>query len=260
MFNNDFDGFVLYKTSILWSCLVERLKNIIDRTIHIKLDEDELRAHNVLCNLKIPKLLDDYKFQLYFDNKIRILIYDSNYCLRIDATINIGNQGVYIKIDGNVNNREELNDPFVELKKELVTLQEELSVVIDKNFVNTIKVSLYDAQLELQYVHSEKFVSDSISIHDFLKYSEDDCIGDINYSKKIYRISDDALLPAIENHLQNVFRIGKFHRFENVRKSKLFYIENFDLQDITTPGCDDLDFMVAEGYRVINITPEDFHQ
>ena len=48
----------------------------------------------------------------------------------------------------------------------------------------------YDAQLELQYVHSEKFVSDSISIHDFLKYSEDDCIEDINYSKKIYSITE----------------------------------------------------------------------
>lgn len=118
----------------------------------------------------------------------------------------------------------------------------------------------YDVQLKQQYVHSEKFVSDSISIHDFLKYSEDDCIDDINYSKKIYRISDDALLPVIENHLKDVFRIGKFYRFENVRKSKLFYIENYDLQDITTPECDDLDFMVADGYRVINITPENFHQ
>ena len=39
------------------------------------------------------------------------------------------------------------------------------------------------------------------------------------------------------------FKISKLYRFENVRKSKLFYIENFDLQDITTPGCDDLDFM-----------------
>lgn len=123
-----------------------------------------------------------------------------------------------------------------------------------------LKMNNYDDQLEQQYVHSEKFVSDSISIHDFLKYSQDDCIDDINYSKKIYRISDDALLPVIENHLKDVFRIGKFYRFENVRKSKLFYIENYDLQDITTPECDDLDFMVADGYRVINITPEDFHQ
>lgn len=116
------------------------------------------------------------------------------------------------------------------------------------------KISM-DAELELQYIRSEKFVSDSISIHDFLKYSQDDCIDDINYSKKIYRITDETLLPVIENHLQNVFRLGRFYRFENVLKSKLFYIENFDLQDISVPDCDDLDHMVNnEGYRIINIT------
>lgn len=266
MFKNDFNGFVLYKTSILWSCLIERLKNIIERILGIKLDENELRLNEVDCDFKIPDILyDDYKFRLYLGNRIRILVYDPFHCLMIDVIIDICNQRGYpevcMKIDGNVNNRKELDDPFVKLKNELISLQEELSVVIDKNFVNFIRVSLYDTELELQHIHSEKFVSDSISIHDFLKYSEDDCIDDINYSKKIYRISDDALLPAIENHLQNVFRIGKFYRFENVRKSKLFYIENYDLQDISVPGCDDLDYMVDnDGYRIINITPEDFHQ
>lgn len=32
------------------------------------------------------------------------------------------------------------------------------------------------------------------------------------------------------------------------------------IENNETPGCDDLDFMVADGYRVINITQEDFHQ
>ena len=256
MFIKNLDGCKLYKSAILYSCVIERLKIIIERILGIKLDEKELQLTEVVGReFKIPELVyGNYEFRLYFHDSIHIIIRDRLYCTMIKVDIIVGEK-VDICIEGNVNNCKELDNPFVKLKKELITLQEELSVICNKKFGDFIRMSLYDVELELQYIHSEKFISDSISIHDFLKYSEDDCIDDINYSKKIYRISDDTLFPLIEGHLQYKFKVGKIHRLDNVQRSKLFYIENFDLQDITTPGCDDLDFMVDnDGYRIINIT------
>lgn len=253
------NGYEFYRKSMIHSCVIDRLKSMVENIFRIELEGHsyQLKTCTRVFEINDGHISNQYKFRLFVhdDCSIRFIIYDPFNCVMVDAAIKIG-ENVTAHIEGNLGYH-----PFVRFKDMINELCDEVTLLFaNKKFGDIIKMSVFDAKLELQYIHSEKKISDTISIGDFLKYTEDDCIDNINYSNNIYRISDDALFPLIESHLQHAFSLGKLYRLENVRKSKLFYIENFDLQDITTPGCDDLDFMVDNGYRVINITPENFHQ
>lgn len=96
---------------------------------------------------------------------------------------------------------------------------------------------------------SKEYVSDSIKLDDFLKL---DC-DDINYNKTIYRISNDEMIPKIEDVLKHGWEFGKQYRFETVRVNKLFYIENCDIQDISDYDGDRLFDRIEEGYKIIEI-------
>lgn len=114
-----------------------------------------------------------------------------------------------------------------------------------KNMKNTNHYLL----LKACYHVSKEYVSDSIKLDDFLKLDYDD----INYNKTIYRISNDDMIPKIEDALKHRWGFGKQYRFETVRVNKLFYIESLDIQDISDYDGDRLFDRIEEGYKIIEI-------
>ena len=43
------------------------------------------------------------------------------------------------------------------------------------------------------------------------------------------------------------------YEWDVVEKSRMFYVENCDLQSVDVPSCTDLDEMVDDGYTIIDI-------
>lgn len=109
---------------------------------------------------------------------------------------------------------------------------------------------LHGFDLDVSYLISAKYVSSSISIDEFIKLDTDD----INYNNTIYRIIDDDLVDALTTDLLARRLLGKAHRVNTVKRNKLFYIENLDIQDVSECGYDTIDRLVNAGYKVVNIT------
>lgn len=254
-FKDAINGYESYRKSISCSCFVDHFKSMVNNIFGIELDEESYQLTTCVREFKMgDQYSRSYTFRLfiYDDISIRVIIYDPFNCVMLDASIGI-DEKIDVHVEGNLG-----DTSFIRFKNGLEDLCEDISSLFaNKKMYDIIRTSVYDAQLELQYIRSERMISAVISIHDFLKYTADDCVDNINYSKKIYRISDDIFIPQIENQLKNVWCVDKLHRIENVKKSKLFYIENLDLQDISTVTCDDLDDMVSQGYSIINIIPGD---
>lgn len=99
------------------------------------------------------------------------------------------------------------------------------------------------------YIISGDFVEESITLDEFLKLELDD----VNYNNTVYRITNDEMLPVLKEFFKNVFMLGKFHRFNNVKSNRLFYIENCDLQDIQEVYGDNIYDVKEEGYKFVNI-------
>lgn len=114
-----------------------------------------------------------------------------------------------------------------------------------------VKRMMWNAIMRTSYEVASKYVKSTIKLHDFIALYEDD----LNYNKKIYRITDEMFIPIIEDKLKKQWMFGKEHRFENVKLNRMFYIENMDIQDITETNGDTLYSLVTcdDPYEVIDI-------
>lgn len=143
----------------------------------------------------------------------------------------------------------------LELMGRQMTLQKTVDKKSGTSFINGI---IHDIDMSISYEQAGVFVSDKISLDEFLKLG----IDDINYSETIYRMTDVHMIPVIEKHLKETLMLGKKHRFDNVMKNRLFYIENCDIQDISEYGNDTLMTFVNDKYKIVDIVlikwPEDF--
>lgn len=104
-----------------------------------------------------------------------------------------------------------------------------------------------------RFITAGRLVSKQITLDDFLTYDQDYCIENINYSKKIYRITDKSMFGDIEKHLREEFLLNHMYQFDNVKKTQMFYIENFDLQSIDEQFDDIKKMINDDGYEIINI-------
>ena len=109
-----------------------------------------------------------------------------------------------------------------------------------------------DGCLEMSYIVSEKYVTNSISIDDFIKLDT----NDINHNNTVYRITDDDLVDTLVNNLSLRRSVNMSYYGMFVKKDKLFYIENLDIHVVKEDyiwGVP-IDVLVNEGYKVVNIT------
>ena len=119
-----------------------------------------------------------------------------------------------------------------------------------ENYTQTpIDDAIDSLNMNTAYIISGDFVEESITLDEFLKLELDD----VNYNNTVYRITNDEMLPVLKEFFKNVFMLGKFHRFDNVKSNRLFYIENCDLQDIQEVLSDNIYNVKEEGYKFVNI-------
>jgi hypothetical protein len=98
---------------------------------------------------------------------------------------------------------------------------------------------------------AKKYVSEKISMDEFIRLEDED----LNYNKTIYRFEDrsPAILARFYARVKDHWMFGKRYRIENINMNGLFYIENMDLQDISECGCDTIENLIDEGYKVVEI-------
>lgn len=135
--------------------------------------------------------------------------------------------------------------------------------VKDVNFIYNMKhgelwrKSIPDLFLEYQYHVADRLVSGEVQLNDFLGKGKtmDFDIDGLNYSKAIYRICGDSETPLIL--IKDMLKKGicnHMYEWEIVEKSRMFYVENCDLQPVDVSSSTDLDLMVElYGYKIIDI-------
>ena len=96
---------------------------------------------------------------------------------------------------------------------------------------------------------SKDYITDTITLDKLVSLDYDD----INYTKTIYRISEDDMIPTIEKTIKEKWMLGKQYRFETTKVNKLFYVENMDVQDISEYDGDTLMDLIDDGYKIINV-------
>ena len=99
---------------------------------------------------------------------------------------------------------------------------------------------------------SKDYITDTITLDKLVSLDYDD----INYTKTIYRISEDDMIPTIEKTIKEKWMLGKQYRFETTKVNKLFYVENMDVQDISEYDGDTLMDLIDDGYKIINVIEE----
>lgn len=107
----------------------------------------------------------------------------------------------------------------------------------------------HELDLKISYNIAGNIATESITLKEFLKLDDQD----LNYNKTIYRITDPKILEEIKVCCRDKWMFGKMHRFETVKRNRLFYIENMDINDISEIGYDIITSLISENYKIINI-------
>lgn len=150
-----------------------------------------------------------------------------------------------------------LNPIFDDFKRDLDNFMKDVEFIYNMKPRELWKKSICDIFLEYQYHVADRLVSGQISLADFLEKAktEDFFIDVLNYSNTIYRIYGDSRIPMITvKELLTDCMCNHMYEWEAVEKSRMFYVENCDLQAVDVPSMTDLDDMVEyDDYKIIDI-------
>jgi hypothetical protein len=148
-------------------------------------------------------------------------------------------------------------DGIVEKKKEIHSLfTERTNPGQPTTSTYMIDDFIHKFEMELSWMKSKKYVSDKISLDEFLKMD----IDDLNYNNTIYRLEnrDTETISKLLKHFKDSLMLNRLYRIENVHLNGLFYVENCDLQDVSEYGYDTIDILCSsvndtKPYKVIEI-------
>lgn len=182
------------------------------------------------------------------------VIYLSFYeCISIPCSV--GSIRISIATD-HINVMGSLNPVFDDFKRDLDNFTKDVEFIYNMKPRELWTKSICDIFLEYQYHVADRLVSGQISLADFLEKSktEDYFVDVLNESKTIYRIYGDSRIPMIMvKEILTDCMCNHMYEWATVEKSRMFYVENCDLQPVDVPSSTDLDDMVEEGYRIIDI-------
>ena len=256
-------GMEYHRMNMVYMLFIDKLGNVFwNRFANPDIDTNEdfeyiLTKENPSIRFKFyDDIANRYKcnFAVSYSDTHRVIDIDFYDCITVTPShvghIRISIGADQMCVDGSV-------DPeFNEFKRDLDNFAKDVKFIYNMKHGELWKKSICDIFLEYQYHVADRLVSGKISVIDFLEKgnAEDFVIDELNYSKKIYRIYGDSETPVIL--IKDMLEKGMcnhMYDWETVEKSRMFYVENCDLQSVDVPSCTDLDEMVDDGYAIIDI-------
>lgn len=257
------NGMEYHRMNMVYMLFIDKLENVFwNRFANPDIDTNEdfeyiLTKENPSIRFKFyDDIANRYKcnFAVSYSDTHRVIDIDFYDCITVTPShvghIRISIGADQMCVDGSV-------DPeFNEFKRDLDNFAKDVKFIYNMKHGELWKKSICDIFLEYQYHVADRLVSGKISVIDFLEKgnAEDFVIDELNYSKKIYRIYGDSETPVIL--IKDMLEKGMcnhMYDWETVEKSRMFYVENCDLQSVDVPSCTDLDEMVDDGYAIIDI-------
>ena len=256
-------GMEYHRMNIVYMLFIDKLKNVF-RNRFDSPDIDIYEDFEYILTKENPsirfKFYDDianrYKcnFAVSYSDTHRVIDIDFYDCITVTPShvghIRISIGADQMCVDGSV-------DPvFEDFKRDLDNFAKDVEFIYNMKHGELWKKSICDIFLEYQYHAADRLASGKISVTDFLEKgnAEDFVIDELNYSKTIYRIYGDSEMPMIL--IKQMLKKGMcnhMYEWDVVEKSRMFYVENCDLQPVDVPSCTDLDEMVDDGYTIIDI-------
>ena len=77
-------------------------------------------------------------------------------------------------------------------------------------------------------------------------------VNEINYNNTIYRIMDESCWSKLIIQMATVWQLNHLHEIDRMIKSKMFYVENCDLQTIYKGEDLEKDY-INDGYTIIDV-------
>ena len=257
------NGMEYHRMNMVYMLFIDKLENVFwNRFANPDIDTNEdfeyiLTKENPSIRFKFyDDIANRYKcnFAVSYSDTHRVIDIDFYDCITVTPShvghIRISIGADQMCVDGSV-------DPeFNEFKRDLDNFAKDVKFIYNMKHGELWKKSICDIFLEYQYHVADRLVSGKISVIDFLEKgnAEDFVIDELNYSKKIYRIYGDSETPVIL--IKDMLEKGMcnhMYGWETVEKSRMFYVENCDLQPVDVPSGTDLDEMVDDGYAIIDI-------
>lgn len=250
-----------HRMNIVYMLFIDKLENVFwNRFDNPDIDTNEdfeyiLMKENPSIRFRFcGDIANRYKcnFAVSYSDTHRVIDIDFYDCITVTPShvghIRISIGADQMCVDGSV-------DPeFKEFKKDLDNFAKDVKFIYNMKYHELWKKSICDIFLEYQYHVADRLVSGKISVIDFLEKgkADDFVIDELNYSKTIYRICGERALILIKDMLEKGM-CNHMYGWETVEKSRMFYVENCDLQPVDVPLGTDLDEMVDDGYTIIDI-------
>lgn len=263
--SNDFDSMAAHKMNIVYMLFIDKLENMFwGRFENPDIDTNEDFEHlltkansSIRFGIHDDGVKNRYKCvpAVSYSDTHRVICLSFYECISIpncvgSVRISIGTD--HINIDGSV------NQVFGDFVKDLNNFAKDVEFIYNMGARKLWKKSICDICLEYQYHVADRLASEQISLADFLEKvrTSDSFIDELNYSHTIYRICGDSRIPMItvKELLIDCACNHMYEWEEAVEKSRMFYVENCDLQAVDAPSMTDLDDMVEyDGYKIIDI-------
>lgn len=254
-------GMEYHRMNMVYMLFIDKLENVCwNHFDNPDIDTNEdfeyiLTKENPSIRFKFyDDIANRYKcnFAVSYSDAHRVIDIDFYDCITVTPShvghIRISIGADQMCVDGSV-------DPvFEDFKRDLDNFAKDVKFIYNMKRGELWKKSICDIFLEYQYHVADRLASGKISVIDFLEKGEDFVIDELNYYKKIYRIYGDSETPVIL--IKQMLKKGMcnhMYEWDVVEKSRMFYVENCDLQSVDVPSCTDLDEMVDDGYAIIDI-------
>lgn len=259
------NGMEYHRMNMVYMLFIDKLENVFwTRFANLDIDTNEdfeyiLTKENPSIRFKFDDdIANRYKcnFAVSYSDTHRVIDIEFYDCITVTPShvghIRISIGADQMRVDGSV-------DPeFNEFKKDLDNFTKDAKFIYNMKHGELWKKSICDIFLEYQYHVADRLASEQISLADFLEKvrTSDSFIDELNYSHTIYRICGDSRIPMItvKELLIDCACNHMYEWEEAVEKSRMFYVENCDLQAVDAPSMTDLDDMVEyDGYKIIDI-------
>lgn len=257
-----FDSMAAHRMNIVYMLFIDKLENMFwNRFENPDIDTNKDFEHLLTDKENSIRFgfRDDIKNRykcvpaVSYSDTHRVIYLSFYECISIprsvgSARISIGTD--HININGSA------NQVFSDFARDLNNFAKDVEFIYSMKPRELWKKSVCDIALEYQHHVADRLVSEQISLDDFIeKAKTDDLLDVLNYSKTIYRICGDSRIPMIVvNELLTDCMCGHMYEWNIAEKSRMFYVENCDLQVVDVPSCTDLDDMVErDGYTIIDI-------
>lgn len=261
--SQDFNGMGSHKMNIVYMLFVDKLENMFWNRFDNP-DIDTNKDFEYLLNDKENTIKfgfrDDVKNRykcvpaVSYSDMHRVIYLSFYECISIPCSV--GSVRISIGTD-HINVMGSLNSVFDDFKRDLDNFMKDVEFIYNMKPRELWTKSICDIFLEYQYHVADRLVSGQISLADFLEKSktEDYFVDVLNESKTIYRIYGDSRIPMIMvKEILTDCMCNHMYDWETAEKSRMFYVENCDLQAVDAPSFDDLDDMVErDGYKIIDI-------